>query len=210
MWRGLAHGDVVTSMGTNTPPTSRRLGAWLIAAVILVTAVVLWTLNGPPFGRQAASPDDTASPGTATASSTTADRPAAPNFELPRRDGGTVALADFEGQPVIVNFWASWCPPCVAEMSTALEPAHQQYGDEVAFLGVNLQDEPDAAQRIIDQTGVTYELAVDRDGSAFSAFNGVGMPTTVFIDAQGRIAERHTGILTPEQLEAQITRLTEV
>jgi peroxiredoxin len=79
----------------------------------------------------------------------------------------------------------------------------------VEFLGVNLQDEPEAAQRIVEETGVTYELALDRDGQAFAAFGGVGMPTTIFIDEQGRIVEHHTGILTSEQLDAQIDRLLE-
>lgn len=196
-------------MGTDTATTWRRSRGWLIAGgALLIGLVALGITLLRPGGRDP-SPGAATATGDGGATAASADRPDAPDLEFARRDGGTIALATFEGQPLVLNFWASWCPPCVAEMGSLLEPAHQRYGHEVAFLGVNLQDEPAAAQRIIDQTGITYELAVDENGAAFAAFSGVGMPTTVFIDAQGRIADRHTGILTADQLEAQIARLTE-
>ncbi len=65
-------------------------------------------------------------------------------------DGSTATLADYEGRPVVVNFWASWCPSCIAEMSAALKPAQEQFGDRVAFLGLNLQDERGEALRLVD------------------------------------------------------------
>jgi cytochrome c biogenesis protein CcmG, thiol:disulfide interchange protein DsbE len=110
-------------------------------------------------------------------------------------------MADFQGTPVVVNFWASWCPPCVAEMPD-LETVHQEFADEVAFLGINTQDSPDAAAELVEQTGVTYDLARDPDGALFRAFRGIGMPTTLFVSAEGEIVERHTGILTLEQARA--------
>jgi peroxiredoxin len=92
-------------------------------------------------------------------------------------------------------------------MGDALRPVHEAHGDEVAFLGMNLQDEPSAAQQIVAATGVGYDLALDPDGSVFAAFGGVGMPTTVFIDEDGQIVDEHTGAITRDQLQAQVDRL---
>ncbi|CAN5834392.1 hypothetical protein BH23ACT10_BH23ACT10_27110 [soil metagenome] len=130
-----------------------------------------------------------------------------PDITFTTADGAAASLADYEGQPLVLNFWASWCPPCVAEMGDALGPVHEAHSDDVAFLGMNLQDESSAAQRIVESTGVTYDLALDPDGAAFAAFGGVGMPTTVFIDANGQIVDTHTGAITRDQLEAQVERL---
>jgi thiol-disulfide isomerase/thioredoxin len=125
-------------------------------------------------------------------------------------DGRVVRLGDWAGTPMVVNFWASWCPPCVAEMSAAFEPVHRQLGDDVAFIGLNLQDEPDSAARTVEQTGVTYELGRDPVGELFAAFGGIGMPTTVFVDASGQVVDTHTGALTRDQLEERIIRLFDV
>lgn len=123
-------------------------------------------------------------------------------FEL--FDGQVARLTDWQGTPLVVNFWASWCPPCVAEMREAFEPLHQEFGDRVAFIGLNLNDPPDRAHEIVERTGVTYTLGWDPAGIMFTGFGGFGMPTTVFIDADGDIVTSHTGALTRDQLRSII------
>ncbi|MDP8977836.1 MAG: TlpA family protein disulfide reductase, partial [Actinomycetota bacterium] len=125
----------------------------------------------------------------------------APDIGFERFDGRPARLRDWRGQPLVVNFWASWCPPCVAEMRDAFEPLHDKLGDRVAFLGVNLQDTPAAAREVVDRTGVSYELARDPDGALFTAFGGFGMPTTVLMDAEGWVVAQHAGALTETELE---------
>jgi thiol-disulfide isomerase/thioredoxin len=115
-------------------------------------------------------------------------------------DGSPATLADYQGQPLVLNFWASWCPSCVAEMSAAFKPAQEQLGDEVAFLGMNIQDERDRALQLVEETGVLFELAEDPLGQLYLELGGIGMPFTVFIDAEGNIVEEHNGPLTAEQL----------
>jgi thiol-disulfide isomerase/thioredoxin len=133
------------------------------------------------------------------------DMPArAPQVGFERFDGRPARLEDWRGQPVVVNFWASWCPPCVAEMRDAFEPLHAEPGDRVVFLGVDVQDTPAAARQVVERTGVTYELTADPDGTLFAAFGGFGMPTTVLVDADGRVVAQHTGALTRADLEALI------
>lgn len=87
-----------------------------------------------------------------------------PPLEVEAFDGSTVSLQDYAGTPMVVNFWASWCPPCIAEMPD-LEAIHQSAGDRLAFVGVNTQDTPEEAAEMVDQTGVTYDLVRDPDGS---------------------------------------------
>jgi chorismate synthase len=99
----------------------------------------------------------------------------------------------------LINFWATWCGPCIAEMPD-LERVHADRGDEVRFIGINTQDDLADAQALAEQTGVTYELGFDPDGALFSDFEVVAMPSTFFIDAAGGIVHRHAGLMTEQQL----------
>ncbi len=124
----------------------------------------------------------------------------APTASFVMFDGSTATLADYEGRPVVVNFWASWCPSCVAEMSAALKPAQEQLGDQVAFLGLNLQDEREEALRLVEETGVLFDLGEDRLGDVYLEFGALGMPFTAFIDAEGNVVKDHNGAFTAQQL----------
>lgn len=126
--------------------------------------------------------------------------PPVPDRTFEDFDGEQVSLADYEGTPLVVNFWASWCPPCIAEMPD-LEAVHQARGDEVAFVGLNTQDELTTALDLVDQTGVTYDLGQDPDGDLFRDFEVFSMPTTFFVDEDGAIVHRHSGLVTLNQLE---------
>lgn len=119
-------------------------------------------------------------------------------------DGREGNLADFAGTPLVINFWASWCPACVAEMPD-FEQVHSQLGEEVAFLGLAMQEtDQAAAENLIAQTGVTYALGEDPDGSIFAQFGGIAMPTTVLIDGQGAVVTTHPGVLFADDLETII------
>jgi cytochrome c biogenesis protein CcmG/thiol:disulfide interchange protein DsbE len=127
----------------------------------------------------------------------------APSVEMVGFGGETIALADYAGTPVVLNFWASWCPFCVAEMPD-FEDVSNAHADQVVFVGVNLQDDAGAADGLAIETGVTYQLARDPQGVVYSAFGGIGMPTTVFIDADGVVRDVVTGQLSSEDLESKI------
>lgn len=190
-------------MDTKPPATARRRIALTAAAIGLAVAAATG-IRG--LGATSDAPAATSSTPTVTAPAATGQEPV-PDVTFTNADGTAASLADYQGQPLVLNFWASWCPPCVAEMGAALRPVHAAHSDDVAFLGMNLQDEPAAAQQIVDSTGVTYDLALDPDGAVFAAFGGLGMPTTVFIDDNGQIVDTHTGAITRDQLEAQVERL---
>jgi thiol-disulfide isomerase/thioredoxin len=183
--------------------TRRRRWPWADAAAAITALVVV----GVVVARSGAEPrvGDGGQP--AVAGDTPTDASArAPQVGFERFDGRGARMEDWRGQPVVVNFWASWCPPCVAEMRDAFEPLHAELGDRVVFLGVDVQDTPAAARQVVERTGVTYELAADPDGALFTAFGGFGMPTTVLVDADGRVVAQHTGALTRADLEAIVDR----
>ena len=102
----------------------------------------------------------------------------------------------------MVNFFASTCIPCKKEMP-ALQRVHERLGDDVTFVGIAVQDDPEAAQDLIDQTGVSYDLGQDPTGSLFQGFGGVVLPVTAFVAEDGTVMELHAGKLT----EAEITQL---
>lgn len=127
----------------------------------------------------------------------------APDVAVPTFDGEQLRLSDLEGRPVVLNFWASWCAPCVAEMP-AFEQVHQELGDQVTFVGINQRDQPEQAARLVRDVGVTYTLARDQEGRSFDAFGAFGMPTTVFIQADGTVVEIVTGQLDEQLLTENI------
>ena len=126
--------------------------------------------------------------------------PVVSDTAIARFDGSAATLSDYSGSPVVVNFWASWCPSCAAELGAAIQPAYEAVGDEVAFLGVNIQDEREAALELVDEAGVLFDLAEDPDGSLYLAFGAIGMPFTAILDADGRVVARHNGPLTEARL----------
>jgi peroxiredoxin len=174
---------------------SRR--AWLVlAAVVVVAAAVaagatLGGAGGQPGGGAIGDGDEAAAGG-------------AFQRQLATFDGGTRRLADYRGQPLVVNFFASWCPPCVAEMRDAFKPLAQRLGDDVAFLGVATQDERNAALAVVEATGVTYDVARDPDGALFRELGATSMPATFFVSAEGEVVDAHMGALTRQQLAGRI------
>jgi cytochrome c biogenesis protein CcmG/thiol:disulfide interchange protein DsbE len=117
------------------------------------------------------------------------ERSPAPAFELPKLGGGgSESLADYRGQVVVLNFWASWCKPCRDE-SPLLERWHRRIRDRGAtVLGVDILDVTGRAQDFVDEYGLTYPMLKDKDGEGLDKFGVVAYPETFVIDRQGRIA----------------------
>lgn len=119
----------------------------------------------------------------------------APAFELPTPEGGRLTPADLGGQPVLVNFWASWCTPCLQEHPLLMELARSG----VRIVGLNYKDDPAAAQQWLARHGNPFAvIAQDRQGRAGLDWGVYGVPETFVLDASGVIRHKHIGPLTRE------------
>lgn len=142
----------------------------------------------------------------APAETSRGSREAAPALALRSLRGSEqITLAQFRGKTVVVNFFASWCKPCELEAAD-LQRTWQEYeaGGEVIFLGVAIQDEYAAARSFLDKHGLTYPAVFDAGNSTMQAYRIVGIPTTVVVDPQGRIASRYAGTFVGEQGRAAL------
>lgn len=133
----------------------------------------------------------------------------APGFEAELLEGGGVlSLADLAGKPVVLNFWASWCGPCKDE-APWFKAAHERFGDEVHFLGVDINDGRTEAVAFVDEYGIEYPSVRDLDGSIEGDYGLTGQPETFFIDADGQIVEHVPGAVPSEaELMEILERLT--
>jgi thiol-disulfide isomerase/thioredoxin len=118
-------------------------------------------------------------------------------------DGDERTLSS-DGRPLVLNFWAANCVPCVEEMP-ALEEVYREVSPQVAMLGLQTAEGAEAGLRMIDTTGVTYPVARDPSGDVLITFaGGFTLPTTVFVAADGRIADIHLGALSSDELRSLI------
>ncbi len=135
----------------------------------------------------------------------------APDFTAQTHDGAIFTLSDFTaggGRPVVLNFWATWCPPCRVEMPH-FEAAAQLYGDDVAVLGVNQAESADTITAYAGDHGLTYPLLVDEEMTINHLYGILNLPTTVFIDANGIVREVLVGTMSRAVLEERIDGLLE-
>jgi thiol-disulfide isomerase/thioredoxin len=114
-------------------------------------------------------------------------------------DEAPVLLSSLRGKPVVVNFFASYCVPCITEMP-AFEEVHQQLGDQVTFLGLAVADRDDEAEDLVQRTGVTYRTARDFRSEVITALGGTLLPTTVLLGADGEVVAVHPGALDADEL----------
>jgi thiol-disulfide isomerase/thioredoxin len=122
-------------------------------------------------------------------------------------DGGSVRIEDYAGQTVLVNFWATWCPPCKAEMPE-LEAYYQDYRDQgFTMLAVNSGDPAEMAEGFIERAGYSFPVGVDPDGRTSQAFGVNGLPTSIIYGPDGEVVYRHVGAISREVLEAEVTPL---
>lgn len=131
----------------------------------------------------------------------------APDFTLPTLDGRTVTLSSLHGQPVVLNFWATWCIPCRAEMPALMQAATTYGPDGLVVLAVNLtaQDSLPAVQSFVNDLSITVPVVLDTDGRvATQLYRLYGVPMTVVIDRDGIIMDRYLGQMTTDHLQTML------
>jgi thiol-disulfide isomerase/thioredoxin len=152
-------------------------------------------------------------------------RAAAPEFSFTTFDGRRLSLGDpslgsavssgdraeagqtLAGKAVVLNFWASWCVPCRAEMPY-FESTYRAYQDRgVVFVGLAVQDDPEASRRFIGELGITYPAGPDSGNEIATRYQLTGLPTTIFITRDGKVARKWLGSLSEQQLAAFVEEI---
>ncbi len=129
--------------------------------------------------------------------------PPAPEFRLESLSGGALGLEDFRGKILVIDFWATWCVPCLAQIPI-LNAIFTEYGDEVAVLGVSVDaDGRDAVEGFSEGVPIAYPVLFGDEALARS-YGAPGFPALAVVDAEGRIDSLHVGVITPEALEAAV------
>lgn len=128
----------------------------------------------------------------------------APEFTVTDEEGSAVRFSDKIGKPIVLNFWASWCPPCKNEMPD-FESAYAAYGDRVEFMMINMTDgnreTVDIAKAYIEKMGYTFPVYYDTAYEVAIAYSVYSLPTTYFIDAEGNLIAHITGMLNEDVLQ---------
>lgn len=134
----------------------------------------------------------------------------APDFTVIDKTGASIKLSDMEGKPVILNFWASWCPPCKAEMPD-FEQAYLENGADIHFMMVNMTDGSretvDKAKKFIEGEGYTFPVYFDTNMEAAIGYSVISIPSTFFIDAEGYVVAYAQGAISKELVEQGITMI---
>ncbi len=129
-----------------------------------------------------------------------------PDFSLTALDGSTFTLSETRGRPVLLNFWATWCPPCRAEMP-AIQSRAAEWGDDLLVVGIEVGEPPNEVQAFVDSFGLTFPVVLDRRGSVAHRYLVQGLPTTVVLDADGVVQARHVGAMSERDLDGYLAQV---
>ncbi len=199
----------------NPPPEGgavrRRPPRWRWVAYVVAAAVV-GTALGYALAPSAKAPgvitvgNQRGTPGVSAAGYAPTDaRAAAWTLPALAQPSTTVSLSQFAGRPVVVNFWASWCPPCRQELP-ALAAMARRYGGRVAFVGVDTNDQRSSALSFMRAAGVTYPVAFDANGTVAVREGLFGLPDTLFVSPSGVVVGRQLGPMSESRIEALVKR----
>ena len=134
----------------------------------------------------------------------------APDFTLPTLDGGTLTLSDLRGQPILINFWASWCEPCRVETPLLVEAYRRYESRGLVILGLNLTEEDtlEAVQAFVNEFNVPYPILLDNGPEvSHSVYDVIGLPTSVFVDRGGNVKRVVVGAIADTEIDLYIAEI---
>ncbi len=177
-----------------------RLALGMLALVLVTLVVIQSCANNAPDSDR----------GVGTGAQTVQLEPApevghpAPDFTLKDLDGNLVRLSDLRGKAVFINFWATWCPPCRAEMPE-IEAVHQEYKDKgVVVLGVDISEPESTVRQYIQQGGFSWTIVLDGTGEVARDYQIAAIPASFFLDREGIIRAVNIGAMTKRAMEAKL------
>jgi thiol-disulfide isomerase/thioredoxin len=198
-----------TADAAEPEPRLSRTAAWLAMGAVTLALALIWiapgiehvdeaTYTGGATAGAPGEPEDAAAVG----------KPARLDFQLKDMNGVDVKLDSFKGKVILLNFWATWCGPCKAEIPSLVE-LQEKYADDLVVLGFSVDDPAEKIKPYADEYKVNYPLLVGNGREDVQNAFGplLGIPVSVIIGRDGVIAKKHTGIATKEQFEREIQAL---
>ncbi len=198
-------------------PQQRLIALGGLAAIVGVAVLLLWI--GGVLGNQGGGEgiedalvlDTPPAEGRGELQVGTQKGQLAPDFEISDYDGSRHILSDFRGQVVYVNFWATWCTPCLIEMPD-IAALQEEFGDELAIVSVNRRESLDAAQTYFENlplldggTGVSFTVdGMDPDDTLYDLYRAFAMPTSFFVDPDGVISIVGHGLISLDQMRTAV------
>ena len=182
----------------------------LILGLIMLTALALTAFGCGSAFEQSADSTVEAQTEEDTSAPAQSEPMYAPNFTVTDREGNEVHFSDLTGKPMILNLWASWCPPCRAELPD-FDAAYQTYGNQIDFMMIDLCDgrreTPATGGAFVDQQGYSFPVYFDTTGSAASVYQAYAIPMTIGVKENGEITAIYNGALSGEQVNALVNNL---
>ncbi|MFC1952384.1 peroxiredoxin family protein [Chloroflexota bacterium] len=131
-----------------------------------------------------------------------------PDFQLQSTDGQTVSISSLRGKPVLINFWATWCPPCRSEMPYIQEIYEEWSGKGLVVLAINIGESSTQADGFMQSNNLTFTVLLDTTQKVAQSYNITGIPTTFFVDEDGIIKEKVVGAFPNKaQIEAELSKI---
>ncbi len=174
------------------------VGIWIGVAL---GVLLLWALSAS--GRIALGLPGSSSVG--QAQSVAGDQPA-PGFVLENLAGDQITLDQYAGKVVVLNYWATWCGPCIREIPM-FQQYHQAYSPDLVILGINAQEQPQEVKEFLEQIEVSYEILLDTTGKVLRGYKVIVLPATVFIDEKGILRYQHIGFMSEEQFAGYLREM---
>ncbi|MBI2329207.1 MAG: redoxin family protein [Chloroflexi bacterium] len=133
----------------------------------------------------------------------------APDFTLTNLEGNSLTLSDLRGKAVFINFWATWCPPCRAEMPE-IEAVYQQYKNKnVVVIGVDLYEDESLVRQYVERGGFSWTFVIDSNGEVTKNYAITAIPTSFFLDKEGVIQAVNIGAMTEKAMASQLAKALE-
>ena len=176
-----------TRLATSRLPRAYLVAAAILPFVLLAIYVAFLGLRSAPSGARIGDP--------------------APAFALADLDGNPVRLSDFAGRPVVVNFWASWCGPCVEEFPLLKQAQAQHAADGLAVVGIVYQDRSESARSFVERMGADWPAVMDPGGSVANQYAVFGPPETFFIGRDGTLLGHQVGQFSRASLDRQLATI---